>query len=123
MISIETAVEYFQNHLLGEIFLESSPEQRQAALAMAELDIAGYLDRLPGEEERLFAAAVCEQAVYLLSHRESLTERKVLISETVEGLGSRSYAASGGKTAVLAPRAELYLKHLGGGKRLVLERG
>lgn len=123
MISTEIAVEYFNNHLLGEIFLEASAEERNAVLVMAERDIVSLLNTPGAREEQLFIPAVCEQAVFLLTRKEELTRRQILLSETVEGMGSRSYSACGEERLVLAPRAELYLKHLNAGGSLLLNRG
>ena len=124
MIDIEIAKNYFQNHLLGELFLESSPEKMISALRMAEQDIGSQLLFPVDTAQPCYIAAVCEQAVYLLTSGDELTANRILLSETVEGLGSRSYAANQDhRSACLAPRARLYLAHLTESGSVTLARG
>ena len=123
MISLETARTYFGSHLLGEVFLESGETLMTAALTMASSDIDCRLAAPAEETDPFYVAAVCEQAVFLLTRRECLTENRTLLSESVEGLGSRRYAAPANGDTVLAPRAGLYLEYLNAGKTAKITRG
>ena len=124
MISLETAREYFASHLLGELFLESDSALASSALTMADRDVASQLIRPADESDSRFIAAVCEQALFLLTRKEHLLENQAMLSESVEGLGSRSYAApESGRGLGLAPRAVLYIDDLNAGKTLQLARG
>ena len=110
MILIETAEKYFNEHLLGEFFLESGHALSCAALGMAENDIRTQLDILPDEQDADYIAAVCEQAVFLLMHKDDLISgAKNVISETIEGLGSFTYA---GNEKIFAPRAEIFIESI-----------
>ena len=110
MISIETAEKYFNEHLLGEFFLESGSALSLAALRMAENDVRTRLDVLPDEQESDYIAAVCEQAVFLLMHKDHLIPGdKNVVSETIEGLGSFTYA---GNEKIFAPRTEIFIESI-----------
>ncbi|MBQ9502795.1 MAG: hypothetical protein IJU70_11610 [Lentisphaeria bacterium] len=124
MIPLETAREYFSNHLLGELFLESDGTLAASALTMAARDVSSRLLRPADESDPRFVAAVCEQALFLLTRKERLLENQAIVSESVEGLGSRSYTSPvSGRDLVLAPRAALYIDDLNAGKTLPITRG
>lgn len=95
-----------------------------SALRMAENDVKCQLIHEVEEDDPCYTAAVCEQAVFLLVHKDRLTEDKVLLAETIEGLGSRSYAGSG-KTfpTLFSPRAGLYVQNINQLNSIYLERG
>ena len=113
MITIESVKEYFDCHLLGEFFLESGEQLMQSAVKMAERDVNSQLCEVPREPAADYIAAVCEQAVFLLVHKDELTQQQALLSETVEGLGSRTYAAPQSSTPpLLSPRAELFIENI-----------
>ena len=110
MISIGTAEKYFNEHLLGEFFLESGSMLSLAALRMAENDVKARLDMSPDEQDADYIAAVCEQAVFLLMHKDDLIpEARNVVSETIEGLGSFTYA---GNEKIFAPRTEIFIDSL-----------
>lgn len=110
MISIETAKEYFDAHLLGEFFRESGTESMTAAVKMAEHDVKTQLEIFPEDSDADLIAAVCEQAVFLLMHKDQLIpSARVLVSESIEGLGSCSYA---GEEKIFAPRAEIFIESI-----------
>ena len=124
MITIEEVRNYFSAHLLRELVFESSQDELAAAAAMAEMDIAAYLGFEPEQNSSCYLAAVCEQTVYLLMHKDQLAEKQTIISERIDGLGSRQYAAPETTAdAVLAPRAILFAGSLRSGKNIRLERG
>jgi len=121
---METAREYFASHLLGELFLESDSALASSALTMAGRDVASQLVLPADGSDRRYIAAVCEQALFLLTRKEHLLDAQAVLSESVEGLGSRSYASpSSGRGLVLAPRAALYIDDLNAGKTLPIARG
>ena len=110
MVSVDTARKYFDEHLLGTFFLESGSQLTAAAIRMAEKDIRTQLDVLPEESDADYVAAVCEQAVFLLMHKDELIpEAKRIASESIEGLGSRTYADS---AVIFAPRAEIFMESI-----------
>ena len=113
MISIESAKEYFDCHLLGEFFLESGEQLMLSAVKMAANDVNSQLSAPPCEDSADYIAAVCEQAVFLLVHKDELTQKQTLLSETIEGLGSRTYAAPQNDIPpMLSPRAELFIENI-----------
>lgn len=109
MISIDTAREYFETHLLGEFFLESDSHLMTSAVKMAENDVRSQLSFLPPETDSNYIAAVCEQAVFLLMHKDQLAQKKVVLSESIEGLGSCTYADP---RQIIAPRAEIFIENI-----------
>lgn len=124
MITLETAKNYFNNHLLRAVFFESGSEQMSAAVAMAENDIRALL-RVPADESSAsYIAAVCEQALFLLTRQERLVEDRILISETVEGMGSRQYSAPDRREKqLIAPRAEIFIADLNSSASVNILRG
>ena len=110
MISIETAGKYFNEHLLGEFFLECGGTLSNSALRMAENDVRTRLEILPDEQDADYVAAVCEQAVFLLMHKDQLIGKAGnVISETIEGLGSFTYS---GNERIFAPRTEIFIESI-----------
>ena len=124
MITIEQIKNYFSAHLLRELVFETLPEELAAAAAMAEMDVAAYLGFEPDPGSSCYLAAVCEQTVYLLTHKDQLAEKQTLVSERVDGLGSRQYAVPETPAeAVLAPRAILFAGSLRSARNIYLKRG
>ena len=128
MIPIETVKEYFDNHLLGEFFLESGSDLMQSAVRMAENDVRSQLLLFVSENDADYIAAVCEQAVFLLVHKDELTPKQQLLSESIEGVGSRTYAAGEYRgTQMIAPRAELFIENINrivsSGRTVHIQRG
>ena len=125
LVSKQDMDEYFSGHLLSEKYFSSDASVISGALAMAENDVASQLDLFPPENTALFTAAVGEQLIALLSDPGSASAFRQVASESVEGLGSRSYVCGkdpAGK--VLAPRAEMYIRKLNEmNKKLNLVRG
>ena len=110
MVSIETAGEYFDTHLLGDFFRESGRENMLSSIKMAELDVKTQLEFLPDDSDADYIAAVCEQAIFLLMHKDQLVPPvRSLVSESIEGLGSCSYAAN---MKIFAPRAEMFIESI-----------
>ncbi len=95
--------------------LDSSAQQ--GALALAAEDIAAYLGGSASNlTNRLQMAAVCEQALYLI--REAAKPDSEIVSETVEGLGTRTYRNSTESKSFISGRALALLepqlrRHLG----------
>ena len=124
MITLEEINNYFSAHLLRELVFESHQDELTAAAAMAEADVAAYLGFEPEQSSSCYLAAVCEQTVYLLMHKDQLAEKQTVVSERVDGLGSRQYAVpETPAAAVLAPRAILFADSMRSGKNIRLERG
>jgi len=120
MIDIEYVDAYFGNHPLGGRYLGFDAEARSAALAAARRDILASLGREAESDDDAFAAAaVCEQTLHILLHPEFLTAPEPqLASESVNGIGRRSYRGGGiddPRSRRFAPRALDYLEAILGG--------
>ena len=100
---------FFNDHLLKVEYFNFSSGSRAAALRMAEHDVAAELGREPSADDPLELAAVGEQTIYLLRNPDGDGSARI-VSEKVEGVGSRSYAAS--ELPEIAPRARRYLRAL-----------
>jgi len=119
-MEIDTINAFFNDHLLKVEYFKFDSASREAALRMAERDVAAELGRAPGSDDYLEIAAVGEQTIYLLQHPEQEDGRRI-VSERVEGVGSRTYADTG-ELPGIAPRARRYLRALLG-STVTLSRG
>ena len=121
MTPLDAVNAFFNDHLLKIEYFTFGREARQAALNMAAADIRAELGRDPDPADYLELAALGEQTIHLLRHQEELNRKtSQLVSERVEGVGSRTYRAS--DLPEIAPRARRYLRALLGGA-LALNRG
>ncbi len=94
---------YFAEHLDGDYWRAQNTARRRAALATAALDLAVLLHRKTIDSgELLQRAAVYEQAIHLCRRAD---EVPAVLSETVDGVGSRTYAAPERPSGEYAPRA------------------
>ncbi|MDD3154830.1 MAG: hypothetical protein PHS41_08175 [Victivallaceae bacterium] len=97
--SLSAADTYFGNHLRSELWNGTGEPERTGALILAAMDVASLL---PGQTvdqtEPLQLLAIYEQAVFLL---EKLDREKnpTLLSEQIDGIGSRVYSDSKNNTA------------------------
>ena len=137
MTTMDFAQEYFLCHLERKKWLRINLSDRQAAVALAEEEIMRELGLTSMDtDDRLLMCAVAEQALFLADSYErahTAEERSAgqLKSETIEGLGSRSYypkaetAADSGTFALprLAPRAEFFLSKYPGFRTNRIQRG
>ena len=119
--SVEKAAIFFATHLQGNLWEQQSEHDRSSSLEMATNDIALYLHMESSKMLEQFAldhlfveSAVYEQAIYLLSRRDQLLQKEMIASESIDGIGSRSYRESGDTSTEsnIAPRALHYLNHL-----------
>lgn len=97
---------YLVHHPQGARWREEmDADARSGALRVAELDILGTLglEKIPDNDEVRFAWF--EQALYLITHA-GIPADETLLSESIDGVGSRTYS---GKKRFLAPRAEQLL--------------
>lgn len=108
-MELDTIDTFFNEHLLKIEYFGFPRETRAAALRMAESDVAAELGREPAADSFLEVAAVGEQTIHLLRHPDDGDSRRV-VAEKVEGVGSRSYAAT--ELPEIAPRARRYLRAL-----------
>ena len=114
MTTLSVVDAFFNDHLLKIEYFSFDREARQAALNMAEADIRAELGREPDPAQYLELAALGEQTVHLLRHKGELDKKtSQLVSEHVEGVGSRTYRSS--DLPEIAPRARRYLRALLGG--------
>ena len=94
MLSDSSTEAYFSHHLLAEKLATFSAAERQNAVKIANLDICSVLGRMVADDDpEELISALCEQAIYLLLNRDALYEaaNRELASESIDGLGSRSY--------------------------------
>ena len=108
-MELQTIDSFFDEHLLKVEYFNFGETARAAAFRMAERDIAAELGRAPAADNFLEVAAVGEQTIHLLRHPAGDRSAQV-VSEKVEGVGSRSYAAT--ELTEIAPRARRYLRAL-----------
>lgn len=114
---------FISSHLAGALYTSAAPDQRRAALTMAEHDVLCHTGNAVDKESDLFAAAVGEQAIFLLLNCSRLmTPVREILSETVEGAGSVTYASSEEFRGFFSPRA-LELCNALKSKQLTLQRG
>ncbi|GEM_PF-5884403 len=113
MISEETLQNYFNCHLLATELNAFSATEKSAARFSADLDVAAVLGRSVGDDDdALLIGAVSEQAIHLLMHRSALTRPEStseLSSESIDGVGSRSYHICRRDPERLCERAKAYL--------------
>ncbi len=111
---LEDESDYFARHLDGVYWRGLSFERRGAALSGALFDIASLLQRRDIDGgELLQRAAVYEQALHLCRKADeeaviAASAGTSVVSESIEGLGSRTYTRSASKTLYdteISPRA------------------
>ncbi len=96
----------------AERFAAVPPGEQERAAQLALTDVLAYIGGAADWEDPLFAGAVAEQCLFLLSTKEEQsTVRTFIASESVEGAGSVAYAPSRQK-AILSPRALEYCRTL-----------
>ncbi len=126
MLEMTRADEYFALHLKGGDWAAQSEETRRAALAMAEQDVSLELGGSELDYDNLSTvAAVCEQALFLLLSPDDAINpaAALLLAESVEGIGSRTFR-SGGKNPAIAPRAARFIEQIRGRPGIVnINRG
>lgn len=82
---------YFTEHLDADFWQNLSEKSRRAAVSMAADDVLAELSGISLDKVRAGSytfKAICEQAVFLARNYESMTEGKVVTSESVEGLST-----------------------------------
>ena len=109
MTTLSVVDAFFNDHLLKIEYFSFDREARQAALNMAAADIRAELGRDPDPADYLELAALGEQTIHLLRHPDGDSSAR-LTAEKVEGVGSRSFAAT--SLPEIAPRARRYLRAL-----------
>ncbi|MCQ2377600.1 MAG: hypothetical protein MJ016_00105 [Victivallaceae bacterium] len=113
MISETVLQAYFNTHLLCEELNGFSTAEKQAALNAADLDVAAELGRpVTDEDDALLRAALAEQTIHLLLHRDALSgvpDRRI-VSESIDGVGSCTYkVAENVSSSTLGSRARALL--------------
>lgn len=92
MSYLEKIEKFISSHLAGGLYAAAPADQKQAALAMAEQDILCKTGPGADKSSDLYAAAVAEQAVFLLLNCSRIASPVTgIVSESVEGAGSVSY--------------------------------
>lgn len=86
------ANEYFSLHLERNIWESLGQEEQLAALTNAVNDLTDYARVVLPVESEAVRRAICEQALWLVKR---LRRKPQVVAESIEGLGSRSYAAGG----------------------------
>lgn len=131
MITAAAVTDYLTDHLLGELYFDASEARRRAALRQANADIAAELNDVgPDDSEPFAVAAVCEQLLYLLAgigpdaetaSIGALGTDADLVSESIDGAGSRAFRSGVDRT--IAPRARRYLAWFRPAGAVQLRRG
>lgn len=110
--ALEIIDAYFQTHLLGASWAANPEAHRIAAVAMACRDLELEIGEFDAAGD-FGAAAVAEQAIWLLAHQdELLDDASAVTGESVEGAGSRNYRNVPRRH--IAPRARPLLDQLAG---------
>ena len=92
MSNPEKIENFISSHLAGGLYTAAPADQQQAALAMAEQDILCKTGSGTDRNSDLFAAAVAEQAIFLLLNCNRITSPVTgIVSESVDGAGSVTY--------------------------------
>lgn len=119
MIELTVADAFFASHLEKSYWESQDEPTRNACLTMAETDVLLRLDLDEIDvEETGHLAAVCEQAVYLCRNRDQLNLPANLVSESIEGAGSRSYR-NNSTGELFSPRAAAIIRRITGGGNLI----
>ncbi len=100
---IEKANIYFSNHLDNEYWQNAELERKNSALAMAQCQVEAVANCVVDN-------AVFEQAIYLLRNHASMSSGRVVSSQSLEGLGSQSFAYLSDENG-LCQMAKLFIKN------------
>ena len=112
MFDIDEANEYFELHMKRSLWGALSGQKRQAALAAAGNDVKNLLGVNELDETDIYIyCAVFEQAVYLAEYYDVLNRPDRVASESVDGVGGRTYALSG-TLARISPTAAGFLERI-----------
>lgn len=107
MISLDAVTEYFSRHLRNSDWNNLPEEKREAALYMANSDVSGELGEFSlTDTDPLHVGAVAEQALHLATTAPAQNTVETVLSESIEGLGSRSYSTRSGNTQIAARAAD-----------------
>ena len=85
---------YFSCHAYKDKYYASSDEERANAINTARIDLASCGVQLTGENDpEILLAALFEQTLFVLvsSGGNETTEKRRLLSESIEGIGSCHY--------------------------------
>ncbi len=86
------ANEYFSLHLERNLWESLGREEQLAALTNAVNDLTDYARVVLPVESEAVQRAIYEQALWLVKR---LRRKPQIVAESIEGLGSRSYAVGG----------------------------
>lgn len=111
MLDLATAAAYFHNRYGAAEWGAASEDEKRQLLATAEADISAELSgAAPDYSMPAAVGAVCEQALFLLTDPNALRDTSRIASESVEGIGSRTYRTGNG--SLLSVRAERFVNQL-----------
>lgn len=111
MITIETANAYFDYHLDKSYWSALTDDVKTALLAMSERQVAAELEISEIDTEADYQVyAACEQAVYLNRNYANQTAGKVVISQSLDGVGSQSFKLINEGNMSISPTAMIYIK-------------
>lgn len=114
MVTADAVTTYFAGHLRCRDWAALSTDTQTAAVNMANSDISGELDELDlTDSDVLHVSAVAEQALHLANTGGTggITSVAAILSESVDGVGSRSYDNPAGNTAI-CPRAAEFVNRI-----------
>ncbi len=107
---IDFARRYLAGHPGAAGWLTLDGAAQKSVVQLAVEDISVYLGSAPRTDDRNQMAAVCEQALWILT--KCSRPDPALASESVDGAGSRSYRAVEYGKSFLAERAAALLEPL-----------
>ncbi|MBN2642845.1 MAG: hypothetical protein JXR78_14425 [Victivallales bacterium] len=114
MINTGYADEYMARHLDAALWNAMTPDKKNACLSMAEYDVCAKLGIDTIDEESVnMLNAVYEQALYLGINYERIKQPVQVSSESLDGVGNRSYKIASGME--FSPRAQMFIRRISGG--------
>lgn len=124
MITPEMAESYFANHMDAAYWSNLSDAAKNAALSMANRDIAAQIG-VPevSDRDRNGYFAVCEQAVYLARNYARQATGKEVVGQSLDGVGSQNFQLLNAGSPGISPRALSFIAQakkdaLGGSVRI-----
>lgn len=117
MICIDDADTFFAVHLEHSFWNALESPRKIACISMAETDVMARLDLdSTNPDNPHILGAVCEQAVFIAANYDKLRRSGEIVSESIDGLGSRTYRLSSSEN--FSRRALTHIRRLTSQRRL-----
>ncbi|MFA6713933.1 MAG: hypothetical protein WC082_04970 [Victivallales bacterium] len=112
MMDISFVNEYLALHLQADFWSSLDADKKSAAFKMASDDVCAWLGISEIDPLRIFqVCAVSEQAVFLAEHYDELNTNRKIVSEKIDGVGTREYQLP--VNPAFSPRALAFLEREG----------